>query len=58
VVLAWLGRDAEIRAQKRRAYLCYEFFTGVPRIAEASPAAVAVEAGLGFCPVDFMPISA
>jgi len=35
VVLARLGRDAEIRAQESRAKLRDEFLAGVARVAEA-----------------------
>ncbi len=51
VVLARLGRDAEIRAQERGTELRDKFFAGVARVAEALAADVAVEPGRMLGPV-------
>ncbi len=51
VILARLGRDAEIRAQEGSAQLGDEFLAGVARVAEALPAEVAVEAARMLGPV-------
>ena len=58
VILADVGRDAEIGTEGSGTQFCNEFLAGIAFIAEAFAAQVAVKAVLGFRPVGLMPISA
>ena len=58
VVLADVGRDAEISTEESGTEFRDEFLAGIAFIAEALAAQVAVKAVLGFRPVRLMPISA
>ena len=58
VVVAWLRRDTQVRAEIGCPDFGDQFFTGVPLVAKLPAAEIAVESRRVLRPVELMPISA
>ena len=58
VVLADVGRDAEIGAEKGGTQFRNQLLAGIARVAETLAAEITIETCCMACPVPFMPISA